>query len=210
MRNYINYKPPLLVEQGWIFWSTPHSKTISPDSEQIATLLFINKKKEIGIICRPTPIVSIDGKLLGIIRNMLEEGSTPAIMKIDGKEVGLCFTIQNYEEIPEIFCSQIPLQAKMVKDTEWEAATKDIALIVLPTLAPLPFGRDIESTMLNNDFVKEMAKITIKYGFWAKTMVNAFKQDDTTFDTLPVINNLNVSNTACKGRNPCHAATKGF
>jgi hypothetical protein len=37
---------------------------------------------------------------------------------------------------------------------------KVIALIVLPTLAPLPFGMDIESTMLDDDFVKEMAKIS--------------------------------------------------
>jgi hypothetical protein len=50
MGNYINYKPPSLVKQGWIFWSTPDFKTISLDSEQITALLFINKKKEIGII----------------------------------------------------------------------------------------------------------------------------------------------------------------
>ena len=95
MRNYIKYKPHLIVKQGWIFWSTPNFKTISPDSEQIAALLFINKKKEIGIIYRPTPVVSMDGKLLGIIGNMLEEGSTPTIINVDGKEVGSCFTIQN-------------------------------------------------------------------------------------------------------------------
>jgi hypothetical protein len=34
---------------------------------------------------------------------MLEEESTPAIIKIDGKEVGSCFTIQNYMEIPRSF-----------------------------------------------------------------------------------------------------------
>ncbi len=98
----------------------------------------------------------------------------------------------------------------MVKDTEWEAATKDIALIVLPTLAPLPFGRDIESSMLNNDFVEEMGKITVEHGFWAKMMVDAFEQEDTTFDTLPFVNNLNMSKAASKGHDPYHAATKGF
>jgi hypothetical protein len=98
----------------------------------------------------------------------------------------------------------------MVKDTEWEVATKDIALIVLPTLAPLPFGRDIESTMLDDDFVKEMAKITVKHRFWAKMMVNVFEQEDTTFDTLPIVNNLNRSKAASKGCNPCNTATKGF
>jgi hypothetical protein len=71
MRKYINYKPPLMVEQGWIIWSTPNFKTISPNSDQIATLLFINKKKEIGIINRPTPVVSMDDKLLGILGSML-------------------------------------------------------------------------------------------------------------------------------------------
>ncbi len=141
---------------------------------------------------------------------MLEEGSTPAIIKIDGKEVDLYFTIQNYKEIPEIFCPQIPLQAEMVKDTEWEAATKDITLIVLPTLIPLPFGRDIESTMLDNDFVKEMVKITFEHRFWAKMMADAFEQEDTTFDILPFVNNLNVSRAASKGCNPCRDATKGF
>ncbi len=96
MRNYINYKPPLIFEQeGWIYWSTPNFKAISPNSDQIATLLIINTKKEIRIIYRPTPVFSTDGKLLGIIGNMLEEGSTPAIINVDGKEVGSCFTIQN-------------------------------------------------------------------------------------------------------------------
>ncbi len=37
----------------------------------------------------------MDGKLLAIISNMLEEGNTPTIIKIDGKEVGSCFIIQN-------------------------------------------------------------------------------------------------------------------
>jgi hypothetical protein len=133
---------------------------------------------------------------------MLEEGSTPAINKIDGKEDGSCFTIQNYEEIYKIFCPEISLQAKMVQDTEWEEATQDIALVILPTLAPLPFRREVESTVLNNNFVKEMAKITVKHRFWAKMMANAFEQEDTTFDTLPIVNNLNVSKAASKDHDP--------
>jgi hypothetical protein len=55
-----------------------------------------------------------------------------------------------------------------------------------------------------------MAKITVKHVFLAKMMVDAFEQEDTTFDTLPVINNLNVSKAASKGCNPCRAATKAF
>jgi hypothetical protein len=41
-------------------------------------------------------------------------------------------------------------------------------------------------------------------------MVNAFEQEDTTFDTLPIVNNLNVSKAASKGHNPCRTAPKGF
>jgi hypothetical protein len=47
MRNYINYKPPLIVEQGWISWSTPNFKAINPDSDQIAALLFIKKIRKL-------------------------------------------------------------------------------------------------------------------------------------------------------------------
>jgi hypothetical protein len=60
----------------------PQLQDHQSNSEQIVALLFINEKKEIGIIYRPTPVVSTDGKLvLGIIGNMLEEGSTPTIIK---------------------------------------------------------------------------------------------------------------------------------
>jgi hypothetical protein len=65
----------------------------------------------------------------------------------------ICFTIQNYKDIPKVFCPKIPLQAKMEKDTKWEETTKDIALIVLLTYSPVPFGKEIESTMLDEDFV---------------------------------------------------------
>jgi hypothetical protein len=41
-------------------------------------------------------------------------------------------------------------------------------------------------------------------------MVDAFEQEDTTFETSPAINNLNVSKAASKGRDTCCTATKGF
>jgi hypothetical protein len=146
MSNYINYKPPLIAKQGWTFWSTPDFKAINPDSNQIAALLFINKKKKTGIIFRPAPVINTDGKLLGIIENMLKEWRAPAIIKIDGKEVGLCLSIQNYNEIHNIFCPEIPLQAIMVKDTEWEEAAEKIPLVILPALAFLPFRNKNPST----------------------------------------------------------------
>ncbi len=169
------------------------------------------RKKEIGILYKPTPVLDADReKLLGIIGNMLEEGSTPAIIKIDGGEIGSCFTIQVFDNIPKNFRPKIALQPKMLKDSEWTEATMNLALIMLPTLAPLPFGREIESTMLEDDFLDKMIKIFAEHGFWAKMMVDAFIQEDSDHDTLPIVTNLNNSKATSKGRNPCRAATKGF
>ncbi len=55
-----------------------------------------------------------------------------------------------------------------------------------------------------------MEKISVKHGFWAKMMVDAFAQEDSDHDTLPIVTNLNNSKAVLKGRDPCHAATKGF
>jgi hypothetical protein len=183
----------------------------NPDSDQVAALLYVMRKKEIGILYKPTPVLDADReKLLGIIGNMLEEGSTPAIIKIDGGEIGSCFTIQVFDNIPKNFRPKIALQPKMLKDSEWTEATMNLALIMLPTLAPLPFGREIESTMLEDDFLDKMIKIFAEHGFWAKMMVDAFIQEDSDHDTLPIVTNLNNSKATSKGRNPCRAATKGF
>jgi hypothetical protein len=85
----------LAVDSGWLYWTTPKFKKINPYSDQVAVLLFVTRKKEIWILYKPTPVLDADKeKLLGIIGNMLEEGSTPAIIKIDGGEIGLCFMIQ--------------------------------------------------------------------------------------------------------------------
>jgi hypothetical protein len=88
--------------------------------------------------------------------------------------------------------------------------TKDLALIVIPTLATLPFGKVIESTMLNNDFIKKMMKLSPEHGFWAKMMADAFIQEDSDHDTTPIVTNLSNSKATSKGRDPCHTATKGF
>ncbi len=94
MRNYINLKPPLAVNPGWLCWTTPEFKKTNPDSDQVAAFLFVLRKKEIGVLYKPTPVLDADkNKLLGIIGNMLEKGSTPAIIKIEGGEIGSCFTI---------------------------------------------------------------------------------------------------------------------
>jgi hypothetical protein len=76
MRNCINSKPPSAVDPGWLYWSTPEFKKTNPDSDRVAAFLFVLRKKEIGVLYKPTPVLDTDkNKLLGIIGNMLEERS---------------------------------------------------------------------------------------------------------------------------------------
>ena len=112
--------------------------------QQISSLLFITRKKEIEILFEPTPVVTSEGKLEGIIGNMFDEGSTPAIIRIDGEDIGSCMTIRIFPNIPETLRPECPLLADSVKDTEWEATDKEITLIVIPTVAPLPYVADIK------------------------------------------------------------------
>ncbi len=106
----MNSKPPLVVDSKWIHWLNADYKGIDPDSNINAALIFITRRKEIEIVYKPTPVVDDAGKMQAILGNMLDNGSTPAIIKINGDEVGSCFTIQNFMDIPEIFCPVIPLQ----------------------------------------------------------------------------------------------------
>ena len=141
---------------------------MNPDSYQVATLLFITRKKEIEILYKPTPVIDAGNNLQGIVGIMFDDGGIPAIIKIDSKEIGSCSTTQNFEEIPETFRPEIPLLVDSVKDTKWEKANKEIALIIVPTLVPLPFGTDIKSTILDNNFIKEMQAISPQHGFLGK------------------------------------------
>ncbi len=63
----------------------------------------------------------------------------------------------------------------MLKDSKWVNAMKNSALIVIPTLALLPFGKVIESTMLDDDFINEMMKLSPEHGFWEKMMADVGK-----------------------------------
>jgi hypothetical protein len=64
--------------------------------------------------------------------------------------------------------------------------------------------------MLDDDFFDKMIKISPKHGFWAKMIVDAFAQEDSDHDTLPIVTNLNNSKATSKGCDPFRAATKGF
>jgi hypothetical protein len=129
---------------------------IDPELNHIAALLFIIRKKEVCFLYKPTLNFNHNGKLVGILGIMLNKRSTPAIVKNDAYEVGSCFTIQNFGNVTKELCPCILLQIDMVKDTAWEMATEDIALCILPTLVPLPFGKIIKSAVFDNAFTKEL------------------------------------------------------
>jgi len=103
MKNYSLSKPSSIVNPEWIYWSTSDFAKIDPESNQIAALLHLNRKKEVSLLFKPTPILNHEGKLIGILGNLLDKASTPAIAKIDADEVGSCFTIQNFSDIPDKF-----------------------------------------------------------------------------------------------------------
>jgi hypothetical protein len=89
MQNYIYSKTPSTIDQGWFYWKTPDFQKINPDLDQVAALIFIMRKKEIGIIYKPTPVLDAEKKkLLGIIGNMLEEGSEDPQFP-DGRQTAL-------------------------------------------------------------------------------------------------------------------------
>ncbi len=139
-------------------------------------LLFITRKKEIGVIYKLKPIKDNKGKLIGIIGNMVDKGSTPAFTKIDSNKIGSCFAIQSFNVLPVKFCPETPLQVDTVKETDWEKATTRIVLMALPTVVPLPFGQVFKSTSFDDSFVEEMEKISSEHRFWARTMTDVIEQ----------------------------------
>ncbi len=171
-------------------------------------LLFITRKKEICLLYKPTPI-KIKGKFAGLIGNLFDEGSNPAIITIDADEVGSCFAVQYFNGIPEDFHPDIPLKINMVKDTAWKNVETNIALIVLPTLILILFGTEFQSTLFDEAFEEEMMKISAEHGFWAKTMSNIFEQAQLNKDSLTIAERLILSKAPLKACNPTLAATKG-
>ena len=211
MRLYSASKPTSTVNANWVYWTKSNFKNIESDSNQISALLYITKNKEIEIIYKPTPIINDStGELEGIMGNMFDDGSTPAIIKIEGDDVGSCSTIQVFPDVPEAFRPEFSLLADSVRETEWESANKQLALIIIPTMAPLSYGTDINSTELDDDFIDEMKKLSPEHGFWAKMMVDAHEQYSSDFDASQVVKNLLATTASSTRRDPCNAATKGF
>ena len=86
------------------------------------------------------------------------------VPKIDKDDIGSCYAIRNHNTVPMEFCPGIPLHAKLVKDTDWDNAQMEIALIAIPTIASLPFGKDISSSIFDDNFIEEMKSISDGHG----------------------------------------------
>jgi hypothetical protein len=54
---------------------------------------------------------------------------------------------------------EISLSADILKDTVWRKTDNDLGLCMIPMLAPIPYGKGIDSTAFDDSFVNEMEKI---------------------------------------------------
>jgi hypothetical protein len=86
----------------------------------------------------------------------------------------------------------------------------EIALIAIPTLAPLPYKKEMKSAILDDGFIEEMKGISNKHGFWAQTMsdvINQFKVDNHTKTVLKRMTSSVPVSTSC---DLARAVTKGL
>ncbi len=142
---------------------------------------------------------------------MFDESSSPAFFKIDQDEIGSCYAIREHTKIPAKFRPKIALQSDSVKDTDWEDAQMEIALIAIPTLAPIPYGtKEIKSTTLDDKFIEEMKAILSEHGFWAQTMSDVINQHEINNHTEMVLKRMIESVPASSSRDPARAATNGL
>ena len=80
---------------------------------------------------------------------------------------------------------------------------------MIPILAPIPFGKRIESTIFDDRFINEMEKMSEEHGFWARMMNLILEQANMESDVTTIINRMINAKTSTL-RDPCRAATKGF
>jgi hypothetical protein len=129
-------------------------------------------------------------------------------------EIGSCYAIRDFNLVPVEFLPKIALQADSVKNTDWDDANMEITLIAIPTLAPLPYGKEMKSAILDDGFIKEMKGISNEHGFWAQMMrdvINQFKVDNHTKTVLKrMISSIPVSTShdlACAATNGLRGMT---
>jgi hypothetical protein len=152
---YTASNPQSVVDPSWIFWPrNEFACHLAP--EQVSSLLFITCKKEICVIYQPTPVFNERNELIAIIGNMFNESSSPAFFKIDKDNIGSCYAIRKHDKVPTEFRPEIPLRADSMKDTDWDDAGVEIALITIPNIIPIPFSTEINSITADDDFTDEM------------------------------------------------------
>ena len=209
MVRYTASKPPSVVNPEWIFWSKSDFKQgLAPDD--VSSVIFITRKKEVSVIYKPTPVINERDELISIIGNMFDESSSPAFFKIDQDEIGSCYAILEHAKIPAYFRPETSLQADSVKDTDWDDAQMEISLIAIPTIALIPFGKEITSTTLDDNFIDEMKAISGELGFWAQTMSDVIDQHELDHHTETVFKRMIDSVPASSSRDSARAATKGL
>jgi hypothetical protein len=197
-----------VVNPEWIFWSkNDFQRNLAPD--ETSSVVFVTRKKEISVVYMPTPVIDKD-ELACIIGNMFDESSSPAFFKIDSDEIGSCCAILEHPKIPPEFRPEIALQSDSVKDTDWEDAQIEIALVAIPTFAPIPYGVEIKSTMLDENFFEEMKAISSAHGFWAQTMNDVVEQHEVDNHTETVLKRITSSVPVSSSRDQARAATKGL
>ena len=208
MVRYTVSKTPSSINPEWIFWSKNEFQRYLA-SDEASSIVFVTSKKEIAVIYMPTPVIDKDefGCLLG---NMFDESSSPAFLKIHSDEIGSCCAIIEHPKIPPEFRPEIPLQSDSVKDTDWEDAQMEVALVAIPTFAPIPYGKEITSLTLDENFVAEMSAISKEHGFWAQTMRDVVEQHEVDNHTETVIKRIIQTVPASSSRDQARAATKGL
>jgi hypothetical protein len=141
---------------------------------------------------------------------MFDDSSLYALIRIDVEDVGSCLVIQNTNTFPQEFHPQ-PLRSNTIKDMIWQEAKSNISLCAIPTIAPIPYGADIESTIADKIFIEEIATILTAHSFWVKSMVDMIAQADIK-DTANVAKQLlaDATKTTSSSRDSYKAATKGY
>ena len=86
----------------------------------------------------------------------------------------------------------------------------EITLIAIPTLVPVPYGKEITSTTLDDIFIEEMKSILLEHGFWAQTMSNVVDQHEIDNHTETVLTRMINTVPASSSCDPACDATKGL
>jgi hypothetical protein len=53
---YLTLKPPSKIDPNWITWSLNDFTNLDPHSKSVAALIYVTRKRDIGVIFKPTPM----------------------------------------------------------------------------------------------------------------------------------------------------------